>query len=163
MQTGRLTQIPVRGWLRWLLRLPLWIYRARLDWLLGERFLMVTHTGRKSGLRRYTVIEVVRADRVAGQYVVASGWGEHADWLQNVQKTPQVIIATAGRRYLARAARLAPAEAEQELAGYARRHPVAFRALSRLILGRPLGNAPAELRRMGEVVPLICFAVNRHR
>ncbi len=34
------------------LRLPIWLYRARLGRLLGERFLLLTHIGRKSGLPR---------------------------------------------------------------------------------------------------------------
>ena len=34
------------------LRLPIWLYRLHLSWLLGERFLLLTHTGRNSGLPR---------------------------------------------------------------------------------------------------------------
>ncbi len=35
---------------------------ARLGWLQGSRFLMLTHIGRKSGLARQTNIEVVGHD-----------------------------------------------------------------------------------------------------
>lgn len=47
-----------RGLLRLGFRLPIWLYRLNLGWILGERFLLLTHTGRKSGLVRQTVIEV---------------------------------------------------------------------------------------------------------
>jgi hypothetical protein len=48
------------GWVRALLRLPILLYRLHLGWLLGHRFLLLTHVGRKSGLQRRTVLEVVR-------------------------------------------------------------------------------------------------------
>ena len=41
-------------------RLPIGLYRLRLGWLLGDR-LLLTHIGRKSGLPRQAVIEVVRS------------------------------------------------------------------------------------------------------
>lgn len=43
---------------RWLVRLPLWLYRARLGLLVGHRMLMMEHIGRRSGLRRQVVLEV---------------------------------------------------------------------------------------------------------
>ena len=44
---------------RWLVRAPIWLYRARLGFLFGERLLMLEHTGRKSGLLRLAVLEIV--------------------------------------------------------------------------------------------------------
>jgi hypothetical protein len=34
-----------------MLRLPIWAYRARLEWLLGRRFVCIEHVGRRSGAR----------------------------------------------------------------------------------------------------------------
>lgn len=68
---------PSRGLLRFLLRLPILLYHLRLSWLLGNRFLL-KHIGRKSGLLRETVLEVVRYDRDNHVYIVASGWGENS-------------------------------------------------------------------------------------
>ncbi len=79
------------------LRLPIWLYRARLGWLLGDRFLMLTHTGRKSGLPRQTVIEVVQHDKGTDTYYVVSGWGEKSDWYQNIRKSPSVTVHVGGR------------------------------------------------------------------
>lgn len=47
------------GAFRWLLHAPVWLYRARLGFLLGQRFLLITHVGRSSGRRYQTVVEVV--------------------------------------------------------------------------------------------------------
>jgi hypothetical protein len=54
------TKLP-RGMLRWL-RMPIWLYRLRLGWLLGNRFLMLTHIVRKSGQPPQSVLEVVGHD-----------------------------------------------------------------------------------------------------
>ena len=50
---------------RWLVRMPVWLYRARLGFLFGNRLLMVEHIGRKSGRRRYVVLEVASLTRYA--------------------------------------------------------------------------------------------------
>lgn len=96
MRRGAGLSKPRRGLLRWLARLPLWLFRLHLDRLTSERFLMLVHTGRRSGLRRATVLEVVGHDQ--GAYYVVSAWGEVADWYRNVTRTPRVTVGVAGGR-----------------------------------------------------------------
>ena len=47
-------------WLRHrsLVRAPIWLFRARLGFVFGSRLLMIEHTGRKTGARRYVTVEV---------------------------------------------------------------------------------------------------------
>ena len=66
---------PPRGLLRALLRLPVHLYHAHLGVLLGHRFLMLIHTGRRTGGRHETVLEVIRYEQGAREAVVAAGWG----------------------------------------------------------------------------------------
>jgi hypothetical protein len=40
---------------RWIARVPVWPYRARLGFMFGSRLLMLEHTGRKDGFCRYVV------------------------------------------------------------------------------------------------------------
>jgi hypothetical protein len=47
------------GALRLAFRLPIYLYRLDLGWLLGHRFLLLVHQGRRSGLLRETVLEVL--------------------------------------------------------------------------------------------------------
>jgi deazaflavin-dependent oxidoreductase (nitroreductase family) len=89
--------------MRFFLRFPLWLYRLHLGWLLGNRFVMFQHTGRKSGLPRYTVVEVVQHNPATGVYIIASGWGEKADWFQNIQKEPEILLDTGRRKTTATA------------------------------------------------------------
>lgn len=43
---------------RRLLRAPSMLYRHYLGWMLGRRFVMVTHVGRRSGRQYRTVLEL---------------------------------------------------------------------------------------------------------
>jgi deazaflavin-dependent oxidoreductase (nitroreductase family) len=146
---------PPRGLTRLAARLPIWLYRARMGWLLGDRFLMLTHTGRKSGLRRQVVLEVVHHNKDAGTYVIASGWGEKSDWFRNIQKTPRVTVHAGSRRFEAVAVRLSLEEAERELLDYAQRHPTAFRELAGFMAGQRLSGTPEDCRLLARSIPLV--------
>jgi F420H(2)-dependent quinone reductase len=69
---------------RWVVRAPVWLYRARLGFVFGSRLLMLEHTGRETGIRRYVVLEAVDHPH-AGTYIVAAGFGDRAQWLRNVR------------------------------------------------------------------------------
>jgi deazaflavin-dependent oxidoreductase (nitroreductase family) len=147
---------PPRGLKRWLARAPLWLYRARLGWLLGRRFLLLIHTGRKSGQRRYAVLEVMRHDPEAQTYYVASGYGPTADWFRNIRADPEVILSVGSRRTRAWAEPLPPQQAAAELAGYARRHPVAFRNIAR-VLGIPAPQTADGFATLADLLPIVAL------
>lgn len=142
------------GPLRFFLRLPIWLYRAHLGWLLGGRFLLLTHTGRKSGKLHQTVLEVVRHDKPSNTYIIASGWGTRSDWMQNITKTPEVIIQVGNQRLSARAERLSPTQAESELRTYAQQHPEAFRRLAGLMTGQPWWDGAEYYQELAQSVPM---------
>ncbi len=124
---------PPRGLTRLLARLPIWLYRMQLGWLLGRRFLLLTHIGRKTGVARRTVLEVVDRHQRTGTYFVAAAWGERAQWLRNIQQNPKVGLSVGRQRFAAVAERLPVDEAERVLRTYAQRHRIAMRALVRLL------------------------------
>jgi len=143
--------------LRFGLRLPIFLYRIKLGWLLGDRFLMLTHTGRKSGLPRQTVIEVVKHEKTTDTYYVVSGWGDKSDWYQNIRKAPQVTIRSGGRKFQTTAEFIPVEKAIDIVNTYAREHPVAFNELSRLFLGermKPGSDAPERIARK---MPMVAF------
>jgi len=143
------------GLTRFFFRFPIWLYRLHLGWLLGGRFLMFRHIGRKSGLPRYTVVEVVRHDPSTDTYIIASGWGEKADWFQNIQQEPEVVLYSGRRQMAARAARLSLAEATGALKDYAGRHPLAFHKLAKMMVGQELEGSEADCRMLAQEVPLV--------
>lgn len=128
---------------RALIRAPIWLYRARLGFLFGARTLMLEHIGRKSGARRYVVLEVI-GHPTPDVYIIASGFGVRAQWFRNLMANPRVRVSIAGdgpREATAR--RLSTAEADAALSDYARRHPRAW-AKFKNVLENTLGGAISE-------------------
>lgn len=144
-----------RGLLRRFLRTPVWLYRAGLGWLLGNRFLMLRHRGRKSGLVRYAVLEVAGHHPSTGAYLVASGWGKRSDWYQNVLQDPSVTIQVGRKRLEAMAVALSAEESGQAMVEYARSHPKAARNLMRT-LGIAADGTEEGYRRAGtDEIPFV--------
>lgn len=136
---------------RRLMRMPIWLYRAKLGFLFGSRVLMLEHIGRTTGARRYVVLEVV-GHPSPDVYVVASGFGERAQWFRNLIANPCVRVSAAGHGpRAATARRLAGAEADAALADYIHRHPRAW-AKFKNVLENTLGTPITE---NGNELPLI--------
>lgn len=154
---------PPAGLSRLLFRLPIWLYRLKLGWLLAGRFLLINHIGRKSGLPRQVVVEVVRHDAASDAYIVASGFGDKAQWFQNLLATPDVTIQVGRRKLAVRARRLSPDEAAGEMADYARRNPGAARGLARF-MGFQVDGSEASYRELGRALSFVALAaVNGER
>lgn len=138
--------------LAWFYRAPTALYRARLGWLLGGRFLMLTTVGRTTGRTRRTVAEVARRDdRNAGAppvlWIVASR-GPRTDWYRNAAAHPSVVVHWRSRRYRATARTLDEDERVDLLADYQRRHPRAAAMLGSAALGATFTDDPEALRRL---------------
>ena len=147
---------PPHGLTRLLMRCPIWLFRMHLGWMVGERFLLLTHTGRNSGVPRQTILEVLQHETASDAYYVLSGWGGKADWLRNVEKTPEVII-TVGRRQLhARAERLGSEAAERAILAYAKRNPLAIRVLPRM-MGYRLDGSEEDFRALAHLGIVVSF------
>ncbi len=136
---------------RRLMRAPIWIYRARAGAIFGSRILMLEHTGRKSGLPRYAVLEVV--DHPARDtYVVASGFGRKAQWFRNIRANPRVRVYAGSHAPSPATARvLGKDEADRTLAAYRSRHPKAWEQF-RPVLEDTLG---AAITNTGTPLPLV--------
>jgi deazaflavin-dependent oxidoreductase (nitroreductase family) len=148
------------GLLRVALRLPIWLYRVHLGRLLGHRFLLLTHRGRKTGRVRQTVLEVVRYDPATRESVVAAAWANRADWYRNIQARPALRVQTAGVRYTPVQRFLSPDETYAALRDYERRHPFAARVLGPR-LGIPFGRPDTELRASAASLPMVGFRPRR--
>lgn len=151
---------PPRGVLRWLLGLPIYLYRARLGFLLGHRFLVLVHEGRRSGRRYETPLEVVRYDRAIGEATVVAAWGRRTAWLHNVEAGLAREVWIGRARWVPVHRRLSIDEALTVLERY-ERHSGLPRALVRAVLSWLLGwrydGTPAARRRAVEQLPLLAF------
>jgi deazaflavin-dependent oxidoreductase (nitroreductase family) len=145
-----------RGMARTLYRLPIKLFRLHLGWLLMGHFLLLTHTGRKSGLPRQTILEVLSYDQASDVHYVLVGWGEQSDWVKNIEKTPQVTISVGRRPFSALASRLSPEEAEVKVIAYGRQHPHLIRSLPRL-LGYRIEGTEEDLRALARLGIVVAF------
>jgi deazaflavin-dependent oxidoreductase (nitroreductase family) len=63
------------------------------------RILVLGHTGRRTGRRRWTPLNYAEVD---GELYCTAGFGSGSDWYRNVLTQPQVELWLPGRRTLAR-------------------------------------------------------------
>ena len=75
-----------------LFKWPVHLWRLGLAPLLGKLMMLITHTGRKSGLPRRTMTECYR---INGGYYAPCAFGERAQWYMNISADPRVTIQTA--------------------------------------------------------------------
>lgn len=146
--------------LRAVFRAPLRLYDWHAGWLLGHRFLRLTHVGRRSGRHYRTVVEVLHVDPVTGEVMVMAGFGRTTDWLRNIQAHPAVEISLGRDRFTPVHRVLDQPEAAAVLAEYERRNhliaPIVRRVLSHLVGWRYDGSDEA-LHRLVRELPIIAF------
>jgi len=133
---------------RRLMRAPIWVYKARAGALLGSRVLMLEHIGRKSGARRYVVLEVV-GHPTPDTYIVASGFGDRAQWFRNIQANPRVRLYVGSHAPAAATARvLDQPDRDRALAEYRDKRPRAweqFKPILEETLGEPVTDTNTPL------------------
>jgi deazaflavin-dependent oxidoreductase (nitroreductase family) len=145
--------------LRRLFHAPIPLFHRGWQGVLGRRFLLLIHTGRNSGLRRETVLEVVEY-REGPEVVVMSAYGRKADWLRNIEAGPDPEVIVGRDRFIAAHRVLGPDEALRVVADYESRNrliaPVVRLVLSRF-LGWNYGASDADRRRLVGQLPLVSF------
>lgn len=80
-----------KGWMKWLYKTPILLYRLGLGFLVGRLFMIITTVGRKSGCPRRTAIEF---HEYKSRRYVFSAWGTKADWYRNIGANPHITIQT---------------------------------------------------------------------
>jgi deazaflavin-dependent oxidoreductase (nitroreductase family) len=142
------------------LRVPIALYDIGAGPLLGHRFLLLTHRGRRSGRLYRTMLEVVRWDSARREAVVMSGFGSRASWYLNVQAGGAEEIRIARTRFRPEVRMVDPDEAVRIVADYERRNrllaPVVRAVLSRLA-GFSYDGSPEARRRLVDTLPLVAF------
>jgi deazaflavin-dependent oxidoreductase (nitroreductase family) len=126
----------IRPWLIRALRAPGVLYDWHLGWLLGGRFLRLTHRGRHSGRCYRMMLEVIGTDRSRHEVFVMVGLGRRAQWYRNVIAGGAVEVAIASERYRPAYRELELTEAAAVLGDYEQRNrllnPIVRAILSRL-------------------------------
>jgi deazaflavin-dependent oxidoreductase (nitroreductase family) len=146
--------------LRRLLRAPALLYRGRCGWLLGNRFLLLVHTGRRTGRTHRTVLEVMRYHSEIPEWSVMCAFGRDSGWLRNIEARPDAEVWVGTRRIRVRWRLLDAAEAAAVVAYYERRNrfaaPVVRAAISWLS-GWHYDGSEAARRRLAAEKPFVAF------
>jgi deazaflavin-dependent oxidoreductase (nitroreductase family) len=107
--------------------------------------LLLTTTGRKSGLPRVTPLQFEKVD---GDYYIASARGQDADWFKNIQTNPNVHVQIRAREFDAVAEPVTdPIRVADFIELRLKRHPVMIRLIMTLFDGLPLRFTRSELEK----------------
>ena len=132
------------GIYRLLANAPRWFYRLGLGWVLGKRVVQITHRGRKSGLLRRTILEVLSYDSQTHEVLIVSGWEGKTDWYRNIQQEPALEVRIGRVHYRPVQEFLSPQETAQLILTLFRQHPREVRFVGPL-LGIDLDAEEADL------------------
>jgi deazaflavin-dependent oxidoreductase (nitroreductase family) len=150
--------VEIGGLVRWFLKAPVLFYRAGLGWMLGRRFLLLIHVGRRTGAPHRVVLEVVQHDPDRREAIVVSGVGRGSDWYRNLKSRPARLVVIGRDRFAPVHRELDEDEAFRVMSGYEHRNrwitPLVRRALSWLV-GWSYDGSPAARRRLVHQLPLI--------
>jgi deazaflavin-dependent oxidoreductase (nitroreductase family) len=110
---------------------PLFLYRLRLGWLLGKRFMQITHIGRRSGQTYKTVLAVLKFDEKTGEIYAVSAW-KGSDWYYNIQAAAALQVETGFVHYAPAQRTLSAEEITAAFMEYRKQHPLFSRMICRI-------------------------------
>lgn len=146
--------------LRWLFRAPTLLYHGGGGHLLGHRFLLLVHIGRRTGRRHETVLEVMEYRENGPELLVMSAFGRKADWLRNIEAARSAEVTIGSRHFTVVHRLLDSDEAVGVVQSYEQRNRLAA-PLIRIVLSRLLGwsyhGLDSERRRLVAQLPLVAL------
>ena len=123
------------------------LYAIGLGPLIGKLVLLLTTTGRRSGMKRVTPLQYEEID---GLYYLGAARGLRADWVRNIQACPEVEIRVGTRHFSGMA------EVVNDLAKFAdfmevrlERHPRMMGLLMERAHGLPRRPSREQLEQLG--------------
>ena len=149
---------PPKGFKLKLFRAPLYLYRFKLGFLLGERLILLKHWGRKSGKLNEAVIEVIDQDKVNGKIFSASGFGEKSHWFKNILANNSVFVTIRNSEYKAIVRVLSADEATEVLLRYVKAHPRSIKGVARLS-GYEMDGSEQDVIEFSKIVKIVEFTV----
>ena len=117
-------------------KMPLIFYRLGLGWMLGKRFMRLTHVGRRSGKVYQSVLAILHYDEQTHEIFAVSPWST-SSWYRNIQAAPALAVETgdirSGRvRYVPVQRTLSPEEIAASFISFRREHPIFSRMVARI-------------------------------
>lgn len=146
------------GLFKHFLHAPTWLYRCHLGFVVGKRFLMIEHRGRKSRKLYRTVLEVAGRNQNRGEWIVNSGTGPNADWYRNVKAGGVDAVSIGSARRPAGVRFLQADEAASVFADYERAHRKAAAKLMDMMGVSYDGTEVGRIEMMHKI-PMVAFVL----
>jgi deazaflavin-dependent oxidoreductase (nitroreductase family) len=127
---------PPRGWLKFFFKVPVYVARigfAGWERLIGVEWMLLTTVGRKSGKKRYAMVDVLVNDRETDTYFIEVGFGKRSDWYRNIQASPVFEAQVGRRKFLAIAEELPTERASDVMVDFVRRRPKYAKSVMKLV------------------------------
>ncbi|MCB0101762.1 MAG: nitroreductase family deazaflavin-dependent oxidoreductase [Anaerolineales bacterium] len=151
------------AFLKFFYKAPLIMHKIGLGgWekLIGAEWMLITTTGRKSGKRRETMVDVMDYDKTTDTYYIEAAYGIHADWYKNIQVNPVFEAQVGRRKFKARARILAEKDTGEVLVQFFRRKPAYTRSVMAMVGMKFEGED--ELRELGKNLTLLAVEPTPH-
>ena len=144
-----------------ILKLPLLLYRTGLGRLLGQRFMLLTHIGRRSGKVRQTVLAVLHFDPSTREIRAISAWSA-SEWYKNILALPALQVEMGSTRYVPVYHSLSTEEIATLFEEYRSEHPIFSRIVCR-IPGWKWDSSHEELFELAKTLRGVAFQPKEHR
>jgi deazaflavin-dependent oxidoreductase (nitroreductase family) len=139
-----------------LFRMPLRAYRHGQGCLLGHTFVLLTHSGRKTGKPHSTVAMVLRYEPGSQEVVICSAWGPDTDWFRNIKARPALRVDIGRESFTPEQRFLTEDESFAVVADCLRRHPWRFRVIAWVLGWGDLRSKPVA-RDLVHTRPFVSF------
>ena len=124
------------------------LYAIGLGPLVGRIILLLTTTGRKSGLKRVTPLQYEEID---GKYYMGAARGLKADWVRNIQANPNVEVRVKSRHFIGSAeVVIDPTRIANFLEVRLQRHPFMIGMMMQKAHGLPKRPSREQLENLAE-------------
>ena len=144
------------GLLKIFFKVPLFMHKLGFGgWerLIGAQWMLLTTTGRKSGKRRQTLVDVMDYDKATDTYYIEAAYGSHADWFKNIQANPLFEAQVGRRKFSTQAEILNEGDTGEMLVQFFRRKPAYTRSVMAMV-GMKFKDEE-ELRTLGKNLTLL--------
>lgn len=142
--------------MKFFFKVPLFMHKLGLGgWerLIGAQWMLLTTTGRKTGKRRETLVDVMDYNTTTDTYFIEAAYGAHADWYKNIQAQPIFQAQVGRRKFTANAKELDQQDTGEMLVQFFRRKPAYTRSVMAMV-GLKFKDEN-ELRALGNKLTLL--------
>lgn len=127
---------PPRGWLKLFFKIPVLVARCGLaGWerLIGVEWMLLATIGRKSGKKRYTMVDVLQYEKESDTYFIEAGFGKRSDWYRNIQANPIFEAQVGRRKFLATSEELSAECAVDVMLNFIQRRPMYAESVLKMV------------------------------